>query len=73
MFWDVQPEIYSSILWQENALGSLRNLLVHSGGAMKFLFVLCIRAGYSLSALLYTICYPGCIFILLNLATNSHA
>ncbi len=35
MFWDILPEICSSILWHENAIGVLRNLFKYSRRAMK--------------------------------------
>ncbi len=35
MFWDILPEICSSILWHENTIGGLRNIFMFSRGAMK--------------------------------------
>ncbi len=40
MFWDMLPEICSSILWHENNIGDLRNLFTHSGGVMGIFYVL---------------------------------
>ncbi len=36
IFWDILPEICSSIFWHENAIGGLRNLFMYLRGAMKF-------------------------------------
>ncbi len=36
MFWDILPEISSTILWHENAIGSLINHFKYSRGAMIF-------------------------------------
>ncbi len=36
MFSDILPEICSSTLWHENAIGGLRNLFPYSRGVMKF-------------------------------------
>ncbi len=36
MFWYILPEICSSILWHENAIGDLRNLFMYLRRAMKF-------------------------------------
>ncbi len=36
MFWDILPEICSSILWHVNAIEGLGNIFVYSRGDMKF-------------------------------------
>ncbi len=40
MFWDTLPEICSSIIWHENAIGGLRNLFTLSREAMKIFYTL---------------------------------